>query len=365
MKILHLYKDYYPVYGGIEGHIRTLAEAQAAAGHRVTVAVTNPDKLPPQEELNGVRVKRLSRFGTLKSTPLSPGFLPYLWNEKPDITHLHFPYPVVEMSQLIAGRNRPYVISYHSDIVRPGQQFFLSLYRPFLWRILKGARCIIVDSHRYLKISPYLQTMQDKCVVVPIGIDPEPFLDASPLCKNDGRPRIFFLGRHRYYKGVEILLQAMKQIDACLWIGGDGEMRRKWTRQAEGLGLDGRVNFSGDIPKDDLPGLYASMDIFVLPSTLRAEGFGIVLLEAMAAGLPCITTELGTGTSFIVQNELTGLVVPPQEPDALADALQRLIKDPELRIRMGANGQKRVLRKFTAKRMVGQVESVYRSALQN
>jgi rhamnosyl/mannosyltransferase len=330
----------------------------------VTVLVTNPGDQPALETLNGVKIVRLPRLATLSSTPLSPGFLFYLRREKPQITHLHFPYPIAEISQMIAGRGRPYVISYHSDVVRPGQQLFLRLYRPLLCRALRGARRIIVDSKRYLQVSPFLQALAGQCTVVPIGIDPQPFIAASQSRKWNEQLKIFFLGRHRYYKGVDVLLKAMAHVDACLWIGGDGEMRQQWMQQANDLGLAERVKFIGDIPREDLPGVYASADLFVLPSTLRAEGFGIVLLEAMATGLPCITTELGTGTSFIVQDGVTGLVVPPNRPEALAEAIQRLLSDPELRARMGANGQERVLREFTVERMARQVERVYREALQ-
>jgi glycosyltransferase involved in cell wall biosynthesis len=362
LKILHLYKDYYPVLGGIEGHIQSLAEAQAAAGHQVTVLVTNPDGQRSEEELNGVRVVRLPRLGTAISTPLTLGFIPFLRKEKPEITHLHFPYPVAELSQLVAGRGRPYVISYHSDIIRPRQQLFLRFYRPLLWRVLRGARRILVASPSYSKTSPFLQVVADKCVRVPYGIDPLPFLKASPRYAKGGRARIFFHGRHRYYKGVEVLLQAMTQVEADLWIGGDGEMRGEWAALAAELGLKDKVRFFGDIARRELPGMYASVDLFVLPSTLRAEAFGIVLLEAMAAGLPCVTTELGTGTSFIVQDGLTGLVVPPGEPSALAEAMRRLLDDPDLRARMGAKGRARVMGEFTVERMAERVAAVYQQA---
>ncbi|MEJ2267192.1 MAG: glycosyltransferase [Anaerolineales bacterium] len=362
MKILHLYKDYYPVLGGIEGHIQSLAEAQAAAGHQVTVLVTNPDGQRAEEELNGVRVVRLPRLATAMSTPLTLAFIPYLRKENPQITHLHFPYPVAELSQLVAGRGHPYVITYHSDVIRPAQQIFLRFYRPILWRVLRGARRILVGSPSYLKTSPFLAAVANRCVIVPFGIDPRPFVEASPRYPEGNRPRLFFLGRHRYYKGIEILLQAMTQIEADLWIGGDGEMRGKWMALTADLGLADRVRFFGDIPKSEVPGLYASVDLFVLPSTLRAEAFGAVLLEAMAAGLPCVTTELGTGTSFIVQDGMTGLVVPPREPNALAGAMRRLLEDPDLRARMGAAGQARVMAEFTVEKMAERVETVYQQA---
>jgi rhamnosyl/mannosyltransferase len=129
------------------------------------------------------------------------------------------------------------------------------------------------------------------------------------------------------------------------------------------LGLEGRVRFLGDVSAADLPRLYAAADVFVLPSILRAEAFGLVLLEAMAAGLPCVTTELGTGSTFIVQDEVTGLVVPPHDAAALAAALRRLAADPALRTRLGAAGRARLLAHFTASQMTAHVEQIYRECI--
>jgi len=109
LTILHVYKDYHPILGGIENHIKTLAELQVQAGHRVQVLVTNPGREAPTETINGVEVIRAGRIATVASTPLSPGFPRHLRRLRPDITHLHFPYPVGEISQLLTGRSRPYV----------------------------------------------------------------------------------------------------------------------------------------------------------------------------------------------------------------------------------------------------------------
>jgi rhamnosyl/mannosyltransferase len=175
---------------------------------------------------------------------------------------------------------------------------------------------------------------------------------------------LLFIGRHRYYKGIDHLLASLQQVEnAELWIGGDGPMRLEWEQLAAGLGLAERVRFLGDITPEALPGVYSSADLFVLPSTLRAEAFGIVLLEAMAAGLPCVTTELGTGTSYIVQDGKTGRVVRPGDPAALAQVLQELISEPAEMQRMGAAGRERVFNEFTLEHMAERVESIYRTIM--
>lgn len=359
MEILHVYKDYFPVLGGIENHIRLVAEAQAARGHRVTVLVTNPGGQPRHEVRAGVHVVRAARLATVASTPLSLTLPWYLRRLRPDVTHLHFPYPIGEIGQWLAGRGRPYVITYHSDVINPRQQWILRLYRPLLQRVLCRAERILATSPQYIRTSPFLQPLAAKCSVVPLGIVPTPFLAAVPQPTDLPRPRLLFVGRHRYYKGLDVLLRAMQQIPASLLVVGDGPMRPAWEMLSRSLGLTARVRFLGEVDEAALPGWYAAADVFVLPATLRAEAFGTVLLEAMAAGLPCVTTELGTGTSFVVQHEHTGLVVPPGDPEALAQAVRRLLADETLRHRLGQAGRERVLTHFTVDRMVDRLLHVY------
>ena len=340
-----------------------LAEAQAAAGHDVKVFVTNPAKLSRYEEINGVQIVRLPRLATVASTPITFGFLPALASSVPDITHLHFPYPIGELSQLIAGHGRKYVITYHSDVVRTSQQKFLRYYRPFLHKVLQKASRILVTSQNYVFSSPYLLPLASKCEFAPLGIDPHPFQNALPMYRRGNRPVLLFVGRHRYYKGVDDLIRALVDIEAELLLGGDGPMRTEWEHLAGKLNLADRVHFLGDIPDDDLPSLYASADLFILPAKLRAEAFGTVLLEAMAAGLACVTTELNTGTSYVVQNEITGLVVPPNNPAQLAMSINRLLADAPLRRQMGTAGRERVWREFTVAKMVEHVDAIYQSVL--
>jgi glycosyltransferase involved in cell wall biosynthesis len=361
MRILHVYKDYFPILGGIENHMKTVAEAQAAAGHDVTVLVTNPGGELSETMLNGVRVLRVGRIATVASTPISPLFPLRLALQKPDITHLHFPYPVGEVSQLLGGNGRNYVITYHSDIVK--QQAILRWYKPLLRRVLQKADTIIATSDRYIASSPFLSPLAEKCAVVPLAVDPKPFAKAAPLIDTDDKPTLLFLGQHRYYKGVGDLIQAMTKIEAKLLVGGDGPMRETWQAMSNDLGVADKVQFLGRVPDADLPGLYASADMFVLPANARAEAFGKVLLEAMASSLPCITTEVGTGTSFVVQDEVSGLVVAPNCPEELVTAVNTLIYNPALRQEMGSAGRQRVLNEFTPDLMVSRLQAIYEKIL--
>ncbi|MER3458250.1 MAG: glycosyl transferase family 1 [Chloroflexota bacterium] len=370
MNILHVYKDYYPVLGGIENHVKVLAEAQARAGHNVIVLVTARGPRTTIEDIGGVRVIKAGRFATLASAPLSLSLPIILARLRPDITHLHFPYPLGEAAQALLGRSRRTVITYHSDIVR--QQGLLRLYRPLLWRVLAKADRIIATSPNYVTTSPYLQRFADKCVIIPLGVDVDRFQQADPAqvaairTKGRQRPILLFVGRLRYYKGLDDLLRAMAllrdtrdHLTATLLICGSGPMEAAWRALTQELGLTEQVHFLGDVPEETLPALYHAADLYVLPANSRAEAFGVALLEAMAAGLPVISTEVGTGTSYVNIHGETGLIVPPRDPQRLAQAIATLLNDLALRQRLGAQAQARVRAKFSQATMIERVLDLY------
>ncbi len=366
MNILHLYKDYYPVLGGIENHIRVLAEAQASAGHQVTVLACDPGPSTHVDTLNGVQVIMAGRLTTAASMPLSLKQPLALARLRPDIVHIHSPYPLGELANLLLRRARATVITHHSDVVR--QRGWLRLYAPFLRRVLRAADRIIATSPRYIETSPWLRPVRDKCTVVPLGVDLVRFSPPVEARRPAPAPvqaaTLLFTGRLRYYKGLDTLFQALSRLpDVQLLVVGDGPMREDWERMVDDLHLAQRVTFAGDVPDEDLPGYYRGADVFVLPANARAEAFGTVLLEAMASGLPCVTTEVGTGTSWVVQDGVTGAVVPPQDPAALADAIRGMLHDPERRAALGHAARARVEMEFTTERMVTRVQGVYEEVL--
>jgi len=371
MKILHLYKDYTPVLGGIENHIRMLAEGQARRGHDVTVLAANRGWRTSIEMAGGVRVVLVPRLGTIASTPICPSLLRWLPRLEADITHLHFPHPPGEVAHLLMGRAAGMVITYHADIVR--QRHLLRLYEPLLERVLKRANRILVTSPAYVESSRYLRAVRDTCVVVPIGIDVERFQErggeprTSPRVRWGlplDRPVAVFVGRLRYYKGLDYLLRALPLVpDLHLLLVGGGPLWESMRALAAALGVANRVVFTGDVDDSDLPACYASGDLFVLTSHTRAEAFGTSIVEAMAAGLPVISTEIQTGTSWVNQDGLTGLVIPPCDPGAIAAAMTALIADRARRETMGRAGRARARRVFEASTMVEAVEGVYREVL--
>jgi glycosyltransferase involved in cell wall biosynthesis len=367
MHILQIYKDYFPVLGGIENHVRDLSEALARRGHRVTVLVTSLDRHTATEQPQpGLTVIKAGRSLHLASTPLSLAMLRIARGLRPDLVHLHFPYPPGDLAARALPGQTPLVVTYHSDIVR--QRALLQVYRPLLELTLRRAARILPTSPNYLVSSPFLRRYAARCAVVPLGIDAERFAHADPrrvasIRARYDAPLALFVGRLRYYKGLHILLDAMPSVRGELLIGGSGPERSRLERQAAQLGIAERVHFLGDIPDDQLPALFQAADVFVMPAHLRAEALGLAQIEALASGLPCVSTELGTGTSFANRHGSTGLIVPPNDPPALAAALNTLLADAGLRQRFGAAGRQRVADLFTRAHMVDSIEAIYRDVL--
>ncbi len=372
MKILHLYKDYFPVLGGIENHIRMLAEAQAARGHEVSVLVTSRDHRTHVETINGVRVTFAARLATVSSAPISLELFARLAEMSADVVHLQFPYPWGELANYWFGHARKTVLTYQSDIVR--QRYLRVLYTPLMQRVLRRVDTIIATSPNYVMTSPVLSHWRQKCLVVPLGIDPSPYsrpikpLPARPFQEGEWEDEgvLLFVGRLRYYKGLNYLLRAMRELpEARLVVVGTGPMEREWKNLARELGVAERVKFVGEAADADLPAYYAACDVFVLPCSERSEAFGMVQLEAMAAGRPVVSCDVGTGVAWVNQNEVTGLVVPPRDPAALASAVRRLLAEKELREKLGAAGRERVMAEFTVEKMVEGVMRVYEQAIAN
>jgi glycosyltransferase involved in cell wall biosynthesis len=367
LRLLHVYKDYYPVVGGMENHIRLLARGTVARGAQVTVLVTSPGRRTEIGELDGVRVIKAGRLATPASTPISLALLAWMRRLEADITHLHFPYPWGEMAHLVCGSGPKTVITYHSDVVR--QRNLLRLYGPLMRRVLAKADRIIATSPNYVQSSPRLSQVAEKCTVVPLGIDLSPFLkaqdeDVNWLRQRYRPPLLLFVGLLRYYKGLGYLIEAMKEVSARLVVVGSGPMAEEWQSLTNRLGLTDKVFFEGRVDDGLLPAYYQACDLFVLPASHRSEAFGVVQVEAMACGKAVVSTELGTGTSFVNLDGETGLVVAPRDPGALAHGINRLLGDDQLRIQMGKKAKLRAAREFSHEVMIDRVLNLYESLLQ-
>jgi rhamnosyl/mannosyltransferase len=236
--------------------------------------------------------------------------------------------------------------------------------------LLARADAITVSNPNYIQSSPYLHSLAAKCKVIAHGADLSRFAatetvlgQAEEVRRRYASPLLLFVGLLRYYKGLPFLIEAMSQINARLLIVGQGPQGEEWRALTRQRSLEDRVIFLGCISDQELLALYHACDVFVLPSIHRSESWGAVQVEAMACGRPVVCTELGTGTSFVNLNSITGLVVPPQDSAALAEAINRLLADPELRHRMGEAGRERAQQELSADVMVKRLVQLYQEVM--
>lgn len=381
LRVLMVNKYYSPPHlGGVEMVVRTLSEGLVEhAGAQVRVLVSNEARGRSEETIGGVEVVRLPRHLRLSSAPIALGMPAALRRESrrlgrdghpepPDVVHLHSPYPWGELSFLSAQPDLPSVLLYHSDIVR--QKRMLAAYRPFLEKILDRVDLIVTSSPNMIENSEFLGPRATKCRVVPFGLPAArlystPAIDqrASQLkAAHEGRRIVLFVGRLVYYKGVEVLVRAMTDVHADLVIIGEGPLEAGLRTLADEGGASGCMTFLPSQDDQELLAWYRAADVFCLPSVARSEAFGLVQIEAHAAGTPVVSTDLPTGVPYANLHEVTGLTVPPDDVQALRQALVRLLQDEELRARLGRQAQARALREFTIPRMVAGTLAVYAEA---
>ena len=371
MKILQVYKDFYPpVKGGIESHLNLLTYGLKNSGVDVKVLVSSTSNRFEEDKYEGIRIIKVPQLGRFYSAPLTPAFHRYLkrYGSNVDIIHFHHPNPTAELSYFLTNLNKKIIVTYHSDIIR--QDKLGKLYSPFRKMFLEKTDRIIATSPNYIQSSNVLKCFKHKCTVIPLGTDIQRFLsdnDSTQIEKikreNGHKPLILFVGCLRYYKGLHLLISAMKDVQAKLLLIGAGPEGLRLRRLVERNNLSGKILFLGELPDQAVNAYYKACDIFVLPSHLRSEAFGLVQLEAMCCMKPLISTELGTGTSFVNINGKTGITVRPNDVIALSKAINYLIDHPEKRIQYGECGYQRVNQFFTAEKMVEKTIELYRKII--
>ena len=373
LKVLHLGKFDGDV-GGIERHLRALLRAMPSEVEVVNL-VANDRWTTDRHRRNTYETVRVSSIGSLASVALAPS-MPLVARRlhrqhQFDLVHLHFPDPLGHLTAMTLPRTVHRVISWHSDIVK--QKWALSLYSPVVQSFVRDADALIGATPQHFESSSQIPPSRPGQIreIIPYGFDPAVLATSAKsnrareelLRQRSGRPLIFSVGRHVYYKGLDVLIRAMQSLDAVLWIGGQGPLTSTLKQLAGDLGLAERVKFVGFIPDPILVAYFEACDVFCMPSVERAEQFGLVQLEAMYCSKPVVTTQLGTGVEYVTLDGETGLLVPPKDPRALADALRTLLRDSALRARMGSAGRRRVEEVFSVKQMVRKTVDVYQRVL--
>jgi rhamnosyl/mannosyltransferase len=367
LRVLHVGKYYPPAPGGMEKVVQLLCENERALeGLDSRVLVANTEARTVRDPYRGVPVTRLSAFGAIGSVGVCPGFPLALRRARRDVTVIHEPNPVALVADFLARQQGPLVVWFHSEVLRPQWKYRL-LYQPFLRRVLKRASRIVVSSPPLAEHAAELQPFRDKCVVVPFGIDrrplaatPEIAARAEQIKAHTPGPRLLFVGRLVAYKGVDVLLQAMTELEATAWIVGGGPLRESLEREATRLGVEGRVRFLGGLSDSEVVAHLHACDVFVLPSVTHAETFGMVQLEAMACGVPVVSSSVRSGVPWVNRHGETGFVVEPGNASELAGALRTLLADAALRRRFGEAGRARVASEFTLEAMAARTAAIYR-----
>jgi len=354
MRVLIVSNFFYPHTGGIEKNAFELARQLAAGGRSVqVVCCAGAGEKCGRQNIGQIGVRRAWTPFKYESAAISPLIFFDILFERFDAALIHEPNPVTSVLAWAACKikRKPYFVTYHSDIYKKG-----GLAAPLKWAyvnllqkplILGGAKKIFATTPTYAyEVSEVLPAFKGKIAISPNGVDLQEFCQGikdgalAGRLGLDGKKVVLFVGRLIPYKGVEVLLEAFGDVlknvpDATLVIVGQGPLRARLEEKCRARGIEKSVVFAGRAPEGKLADYYRLADVFVLPSIYKTEAFGIVLLEAMACGVPCIGTDV-SGTRHVLEN--AGIVVRAADAKALADAIGKVLLDRQLAKRLGQDG---------------------------
>ena len=369
MKLLLVNKAYHPHLGGVETVVRQLALGMTRAGHEVVVLCFG--ERTAVETLEGIRIHRVRPLFRVGSAPVGFSFF---WKYRrlskwADGILFQSPNPMGELSFLCSPTRKCTVAVYQGDAVRP--EWLLPAYDMLMRVFLRHASRVVVSNPNLPQSSRVLSKLSPGVTIIPIGVDLNRFVvsefdvrTASNLWEGLTGFKVMFAGRLVYYKGTEVLLESVLRLrneglDVSVFLVGDGPLREKLERFILDNSLERHAKIIPPQPEEIYTALFEKADCFVLPSLYPVEAFGIVLLEAMASGLPVVSTELGTGTSWINRDGETGLVTPPGDVGALSEAICFLMEHPEERQRMQQNARERVEDLFSESAMLSGYERLF------
>ena len=371
MKVIHVYRTYFPdPPGGLQEAIRQICLATSALGVESKIFTLTPVPIPNEISYPEGTVVRCRSWASPASCDI--GGLNSIIHFREltawaDVIHYHFPWPFADILHALGGRGKPAIITYHSDIVR--QKVINYFYAPLMRRTLRTMVAVVATSPAYLKTSIVLNgnSLAERLRVIPLGIVDynENNTDAN-LCGRfglkAGKPFILSLGVLRYYKGLHTLIEAATSINGTIVIAGSGPEEPKLKALANSLDAT-NVIFVGQVSCDEKIALLSECRALVLPSHLRSEAFGMVLIEASMFGKPMVCCEIGSGTSYVnIQGE-TGFVVPPESPKELAQACNRLFNEDDLAVKMGKKARLRYENFFSGEALGHAYSELYKEMI--
>lgn len=359
MKILHISKYYYPFVGGVEQVARDCVNSLLTEVEQ-QVFCFNHEKGDAADSVDGVKIIRAGCFAKVASQSLSLSYgklLKKTFKEfNPDVVIFHYPNPFGARYLIKVLKKYPdckLVLYWHLDITK--QKLLGKLFEGQNKWLLQHATKVVATSPNYIEGSKWLQSVKDKCVVIPccandsrISVSEE-VKDAAHKIREELSDKIicFAFGRHVPYKGIEYIVRASKLLDDrfVIFIGGKGEL----TEELKNLAADDKkVKFLGRISDDELKDYLTACDIFCFPSITKNEAFGIGLAEAMAFGKPAVTFTIeGSGVNYVSLDGVTGIEVENRNVQAYADAIIKLADAQTLREQYGNAAKERVMNLFT------------------
>lgn len=379
LRICHLSKYYPPQPGGIETHVRALATSQAALGAKVDVLCVNTCDVEGKEshqtqtieEIDrNVHVIRLGRLLNVARVDVFTTFSQYFGQGAPyDIAHLHAPNPAMGLHWSLANSAIPLIVTHHSDIVK--QRVLKHVVNPLLKYVYHRASQVLIGSPTYLAGSEFLQPYRDRVEVLPFGVDLSIYRQPSSVAiayekqlrASYPGPIWLCVGRLVYYKALHVAISALRTVPGTLIIIGKGELAESLRQHALETGVSDRVVFKQQVSQDELIGAYRASTALWFPSNARSEAFGLVQVEAMACGCPVINAAIpNSGVTWVSRGGIEGLTVPMNDAWALADAANRLLREPQLRGKLAIASQERSLQ-FDQELMAQESLRIYEQAI--
>jgi rhamnosyl/mannosyltransferase len=374
LRVLHVYRTYFPdPPGGLQEAIRQICLATSKFGIESRIFSLSPHPVP--QEINAPEGKVIRKRSWAAPASCDLGGIDSLLKFRElsswaDVIHYHFPWPYADVLHMLGGRGKPSVMTYHSDIVR--QRYLGYVYGPLMRWMMHSMSAVVATSPAYAKTSPVLTTdvLPERLRTIPLGIvdyhddvaangTDHDFLARLQL---NGAPFVLALGVLRYYKGLHTLIEAANSIRGAIVIAGSGPEDANLRTLAASLGVS-NVIFAGQVSHEEKIALLKQCRVLALPSHLRSEAFGMVLVEASMFGKPMVCCEVGSGTSFVNVHAETGFVVPPETPQDFAEACNRLIADEALANKMGAAARGRYEKLFSGEALGHAYADLYRDVI--
>lgn len=370
-RILHISKYYYPFSGGTEQIARDCVNALKDEYEQKVIAF-NDGKEDVNDYVDDIEVIRCGCFAKISAQSLSISYKKRLHNViktfKPDIVIFHYPNPFVAHFILKELKNNDikFILYWHLDIVR--QKLLRVFFKSQNRKLLKRADKVIATSPNYIEGSEWLQSVKEKCVVVPNCINEErmkitPKIEekAQKIRKeNEDKTICVAVGRHTEYKGFTYLIQASKLLDDKfkIFITGTGELTESLKKEAAN---DSKITFTGRIEDEDLKAYILACDIFCFPSITKNEAFGVALAEAMYYGKPAVTFNIpGSGVNYVCIDGVTGIEVENRNIDEYASVLKKISLDYQLKKMLGKNGRDRVINNFLRSKYKNNIRKLVR-----